>query len=118
MGMPGGKHAVASFMFANELRMLVFGPTDVNADPKLNPTLWMFGRGKHGTVELTGWLPITTNLVTLKSAVAEVGDIKAAVQDGWQIATLKNDIIPDLSGTFAFLSHSSKSLFSQYKSAL
>ena len=73
----------------------------------------MLGRGLNGAkVELTGYLAICSNLKLLKDSVkGKIGEIKKAVQNGRQIATLKRGAIHNLTGTFAFLSDGEGDLF-------
>ena len=79
--------------------------------------LWMFGRGKGvGSTELTGWLMVTASMGQLAAACAGVGSPKAAQQEGRCIATLRAGRVPELTGTFAFLSDSSDELWPQSSS--
>lgn len=109
----GGVYAVAKFYFSNNLRLLVFGPTDLRHDSSKNPQLWMLGRGLEGAkVELTGYLAICSNLKLLRGSLnGKIGVTKKAVQKGRKIATLKRGTIHNLTGTFAFLSDGEGDLF-------
>ena len=111
--MKGGKHAIATFYLSNNLRLLLFGPTDPKHDRSTNPKVWMFGRGVgDAPVELTGYLPVCDDLKKLHASVTgEIGEIKKAVQKGRQITTLKDGAIENLTGTFAFLSNGEGALF-------
>ena len=109
----GGVYAVAKFYLSNNLRLLVFGPTDLRHDSSKNPQLWMLGRGLEGAkVELTGYLAICSNLKLLRGSLnGKIGVTKKAVQKGRKIATLKRGTIHNLTGTFAFLSDGEGDLF-------
>ena len=109
----GGVYAVATYYFSNDLRLLIFGPTNVRHDSSKNPQLWMLGQGLEGAkVELTGYLAICSDLKMLNVAIhGSIGKTKKAVQKGREIVTLKRGVINDLSGTFAFLSDGEGDLF-------
>ena len=97
---------LATYFFGQpRMRLLVAGPADASADPAQNPEMWMFGRGAgHGSTELTGLLPVVRDMAALRAACGELGEEKKAAQEGRTIATLRQGAVPELTGTFAFLS--------------
>ena len=117
----GDTHLVATFFFkrgrTQRTRMLVCGPRDPRAAPADNPPLWMFGRGEGvGGTELTGWLVVAASMDRLAGACAGLGSPKAAQQEGRSIATLRAGHVPELTGTFAFLSDADDELWPQSRS--
>ena len=119
----GDAHLVATFFFnsgpldarhTQRTRVLVCGPCDPCAPPAGNPPLWMFGRGEGvGSTELTGWLVVTESMARLAATCAGIGSPKAAQQEGRSIATLRAGRVPELTGTFAFLSDGNDELWPQ-----
>mmetsp|Transcript_25828 Transcript_25828/g.31728 ORF Transcript_25828/g.31728 Transcript_25828/m.31728 type:complete len:307 (-) Transcript_25828:235-1155(-) len=106
----GSDHSIVPFYFgglygSQRTRLLVLGPNDPSSSICLSspPSNWMFSTGLAGPSEITGWLPVSRDLATLKNLVP-TGKIKDAVQRGRKITTLKRGTIPKLTGTFAFLS--------------
>ena len=111
----GDAHCVARYMLRcgtsdQQLRLLVVGAKDPAANIDSDSSFWMLPAEAEG-VQLTGWLPLVTDLQQLTSNVPETGSVKPAVQKGRQIATLKAKAIAGLTGTFAFLSDSGEPLF-------
>lgn len=103
------EHACAVYYFGSDpdiIRMLVFGPINPTHDPGTNPTsMWMLGQGKNAETEVTGYLPLVTNMKSLEEHCLHVGPSKKAVQENRTIATLSAGQIHGLTGTFAFLSN-------------
>ncbi|CAK0910680.1 unnamed protein product [Prorocentrum cordatum] len=109
--MKGGTHACATY-YLRGLRMLVVGPLDPTHPASENPPLWMFGRGVHGAVELTGWLPVCRDMGLLEASLdGRLGPQRKAAQRGRTVATLRSGAIQGLTGTFAFLSDGDGPLF-------
>ena len=115
-----GPLSVARYMLGSDecsIRMLVVGPSvdAATLSPKqTGPMAWMLGTcASSASIELTGWLIVTKELLQVKELVPSVGAIRDAVQSGRQICTLKRGTIHSLTGTFAFLSDNGLPLFAK-----